>query len=79
MTYKELVDRTKDIDLEELNVFLGEPSNQIESISCYQDGLEWVERNIDEKQHILEIRGTEEEICETVFMDIGIIKKWSGY
>ena len=79
MTYKELLEKTKDIDLENLQVFLGKRSNLIESISLYQDGDEWVERNIDEKQNTLEIRGTEEEMCETVYYDINIILKWSGY
>ena len=79
MTYKELLEKTKDIDLESLQVFLGKRSNLIESISLYQDGDEWVERNIDEKQNTLEIRGTEEEMCETVYYDINIILKWSGY
>lgn len=79
MTYKELIERTKELDLKKLNVFLGEPSNQIGSISCYQDGLEWVERNIDERQNTWEIRGTEDEICDTIFMEIEINKELSGY
>ena len=79
MTYKELLEKTKDIDLKKLNVLLGEPSKEIESVSLYQDGDEWVERHIDEKQNTLEIRGTEEETCETVYFDIYIILKWSGY
>ena len=79
MTYKELLEKTKDIDLKKLNVLLGEPSREIESVSLYRDGDEWVERHIDEKQNTLEIRGTEDEMCETVYMDIQIIIKWSGY
>ena len=79
MTYKELLEKTKDIDLNKLNVLLGEPSREIESVSLYRDGDEWVERHIDEKQNTLEIRGTEDEMCETVYMDIQIIIKWSGY
>ena len=78
MTYKELLEKTKDIDLESLQVFLGKRSNLIESISLYQDGDEWVERNIDEKQNTWEIRGTEEEMCETVYMDITIALEMSG-
>ena len=79
MTYKELLEKTKDIDLKKLNVLLGEPSREIESLSLYQDGDEWVERHIDEKQNTLEIRGTEEELCESVYYNINIILKWSGY
>ena len=78
MTYKELLEKTKDIDLESLQVFLGKRSNLIESISLYQDGDEWVERNIDERQNTWEIRGTEEEMCETVYMDITIALEMSG-
>lgn len=78
MIYKELLEKTKDIDLESLQVFLGKRSNLIGSISLYQDGDEWVERNIDEKQNTWEIRGTEEEMCETVYMDITIALELSG-
>ena len=78
MTYKELLEKTKDIDLESLQVFLGKRSNLIGSISLYQDGDEWVERNIDERQNTWEIRGTEEEMCETVYMDITIALEMSG-
>lgn len=73
MTYKELLEKTKDIDLKKLNVLLGEPSREIGSVSLYRDGDEWVERNIDERQNTWEIRGTEEEMCETVYMDIETI------
>lgn len=79
MTYKELLEKTKDIDLKKLNVLLGEPSREIESLSLYQDGDEWVERHIDEKQNTLEICGTEEELCESVYYNINIILKWSWY
>ena len=78
MTYKELLEKTKDIDLEKLNVLLGEPSREIGSVSLYRDGDEWVERNIDERQNTWEIRGTEEEMCETVYMDITIALEMSG-
>lgn len=78
MTYKELLEKTKDIDLKKLNVLLGEPSREIGSVSLYRDGDEWVERNIDERQNTWEIRGTEEEMCETVYMDITIALEMSG-
>lgn len=50
----------------------------INSMSLYRDGDEWVERNIDERQNTWEIRGTEEEMCETVYMDITIALELSG-
>ena len=64
--------------MKKLNVFLGEPSREIGSVSLYRDGDEWVERNIDERQNTWEIRGTEEEMCETVYMDITIALEMSG-
>ncbi len=70
MTFKELIERTEDIDLEKLRVFLGKQSNLIDSVSCFQDGLEWVEKHIDDRQNTFEIRGTEEVICEYIFVNI---------
>ena len=78
MTYPQLLEKTKDIDLEKLHVFLGKRSNLIGSVSLYRDGDEWVERNIDERQNTWEIRGTEEEMCETVYMDIETILECMG-
>jgi hypothetical protein len=42
MTFNELVEVTKDMDLASLGVSLGKPADCIESLSCYQDGDEWV-------------------------------------
>ncbi len=70
MTYKELLEKTKDIDLEKLRVFLGMRSNLIDSVSLYREGDEWVERHIDDRQNTLEIRGTEEDMCESAYMYI---------
>ena len=70
MTYQQLLEKTKDIDLEKLRVFLGKRSNLIDSVSLYQDGDEWVERHIDDRQNTWEIRGTEEDVCEFMYVNI---------
>lgn len=70
MTFKELLEKTKDIDLEKLHVFLGKRSNLMDSMSFYREGDEWVERHIDDMQHTFEIRGTEEDMCESTYMYI---------
>ena len=70
MTYQQLLEKTKDIDLEKLRVFLGKRSNLIDSVSLYQDGDEWVERHIDDRQNTFEIRGTEEDVCEFMYVNI---------
>ncbi len=68
MTYQQLLEKTKDIDLEKLRVFLGMRSKLIDSVSLYQDGDEWVERHIDDRQNTFEIRGTEEDVCEGMYV-----------
>lgn len=70
MTYPQLLEKTKDIDLEKLHVFLGKRSNLIDAISLYREGDEWVERHIDDMQHTFEIRGTEENVCESTYINI---------
>ena len=70
MTYPQLLEKTKGIDLEKLHVFLGNRSNLIDSMSLYREGDEWVERHIDDRQNTLEIRGTEEDMCESMYANI---------
>lgn len=70
MTYPQLLEKTKDFDLERLRVFPGKRSNLIDSISLYREGDEWVERHIDDMQHTFEFRGTEEDVCESTYMYI---------
>ncbi len=70
MTYQQLLEKTKDFDLERLRVFLGKRSNLIGSVSLYREGDEWVERHIDDRQNTLEIRGTEEDMCEYMYVNI---------
>lgn len=70
MTFKELVEATKDIDLASLGVSLGKPANRIETLSCYQDGEEWVMLEVDDRQGVHETRGKEKEIVGLVYADI---------
>ena len=70
MTYPQLLEKTKNIDLEKLHVFLGKRSTLIDSVSLYREGDEWVERDIDDRQNTLEIRGTEEDMCESMYANI---------
>ena len=70
MTFNELVEVTKDMDLASLGVSLGKPANRIESLSCYKDGEEWVMLEVDDRQGAHETRGKEEEIVELVYADI---------
>lgn len=71
MTFKELIEITKDMDLASLGVSLGKPANRIETISCFQDGNQWVMLEVDDRQRVFEKRGEEEAIVRKVF---GIIK-----
>ena len=70
MTYPQLLEKTKGIDLEKLHVFLGNRSNLIDSMSLYREGDEWVERHIDDMQHTFEFHGSEEDACESTYMYI---------
>ena len=62
MTYSELVEMTKDIDLESLGIYLGKRSNMADTISCYEKDGQWVIREISERQEEYEETGSEEEI-----------------
>ena len=42
MTFDELVEKTKNMDLASMGISLGKPANRIESLSCYKDGDEWL-------------------------------------
>lgn len=72
MTFNELVEVTKDMDLASLGVSLGKPANRIESLSCYQDGDEWVMQKVDDRQRVYERRGKEEDIVRLVYGNIQI-------
>ena len=51
MTFNELLEVTKDIDLEALGVSLGKAANKCDMISCFVDGDEWVMQEVDDRQH----------------------------
>ena len=72
MTFNELLEITKDIDLESIGVFLGKPAFKLESISCFRDGDEWVIQEVNDRQKVSEKRGTEEDIVRKVYGNIKI-------
>ena len=53
MTFNELLEATKDFDLEAIGVSLCKPANRIETISCFKDGDEWVMLEVDDRQRHL--------------------------
>lgn len=70
MTFNELVEITKSMDLPSLGISLGKPADCIESLSCYQDGDEWVMLEVDDRQVVHERRGKEEDIVRKVYGSI---------
>ena len=70
MTFNELLEATKDFDLEAIGVSLGKPANRIETISCFKDGDEWVMLEVDDRQRVFEKRGEEEDIVRKVYGNI---------
>ncbi|MBO4766923.1 MAG: hypothetical protein J5532_06465 [Lachnospiraceae bacterium] len=70
MTYKELLEKTKDIDLESFRVYLGRRANVTESLSLYRDGDEWVMRIVDERQRDRTTRGSEKTMCDIMYENI---------
>ena len=57
MTFKELLEETKNMNLDAMGVSLGKPSNRVETISCFQEGDEWVMQEVDDRQRVFEKRG----------------------
>ena len=72
MLFSELLEATKDIDLEAIHVSLGKKSNSIGTLSCYQDGNDWVMVEIDDRQREYEKRGEEKDIVRKMFGNIKI-------
>lgn len=72
MTFNELVEVTKDMDLASMGISLGKPANRIESLSCYKDGDEWIMLQVDDRQRVHETRGKEEDIVRLVYAEIKI-------
>ena len=67
MTFNELLEVTKDINLEALGVSLGKPANRVETISCFKDGEDWVMLEVDDRQRVFEKRGKEEDIVSKLY------------
>lgn len=55
--FNELLEVTKDKDLEGLGVSLGKAANRSETISCFVDGDEWVMQEVNDRQRIFEKKG----------------------
>ena len=70
MTFNELVEATKDMDLVSIGVSLGKPADSIESISCFQDGDGWVILEVDDRQRTHEKRGKEEDMVRKMHGNI---------
>lgn len=70
MKFNELLEVTKDIDLEAVGVSLGKAANRSEMISCFVDGDEWVMQEVDDRQRVFEKRGKEEDIVRKVYGNI---------
>lgn len=70
MTFNELLEVTKDMNLDAMGVSLGKPSNRVETISCFQEGDEWVMQEVDDRQRVFEKRGKEEDIVRKVYGNI---------
>lgn len=62
MTFDELLEETKNLDLESKGIYLGKAANLPETVSCFQDGDQWVIQEINDRQTLFEKRGSEEEI-----------------
>ena len=75
MTFKELLEETKDMNLDAMGVSLGKPSNRVETISCFQEGDEWVMQEVDDRQRVFEKRGKEEDIIRKVFGNIKLRRR----
>lgn len=70
MTFNQLLQETKDLDLKAIGVSLGTPTNRIETISCFMDGDEWVMQEVNDRQRVFEKRGKEEDIVRKVYGNI---------
>ena len=75
MTFKELLEETKDMNLDAMGVSLGKPSNRVETISCFQEGDEWVMQEVDDRQRVFEKRGKEEDIIRKLFGNIKLRRR----
>lgn len=75
MMFKELLEETKDMNLDAMEVSLGKPSNRVETISCFQEGDEWVMQEVDDRQRVFKKRGKEEDIIRKVFGNIKLRRR----
>ena len=62
MKYQELLEKTKDIDLEKMGIYLGENVSKTGSVSCWKENGEWIVRSITDRQEEDIFKGDEETI-----------------
>ncbi len=77
MKINELIEATASIELKSLGVHIGERRDEVESTSVYKDEMthEYVLRQIDDRQHVWEQRGTEEDICRKAWALIRLLAR----
>ena len=75
MKYKELIEKTKDINLENLGVFLGKEVKGLGIMSLWQENNSWyLQQSLDSHRTLL-IQGSESDICEQMYQKILEITK----
>jgi hypothetical protein len=70
MTFNELLEKTKGLDLKSIGVYLGRQSNKVETISLWEENGEWILQEIDDKQKAFTKKGKEEDMCHKMFGNI---------
>lgn len=63
MKYKELMEKTKDLNLEEIGIYLGEKVDELETICLWKENDEWILRRTFDDGVERYWRGEEEDIC----------------
>lgn len=48
---------------------------ELKTISCFQEGDEWVMQEVDDRQRVFEKRGKEEDIIRKVFGNIKLRRR----
>lgn len=64
MSFQDLVNKTKDMDLEKMGIVLGKDSTSLNTICAYKENDEWIYKEYDDRGETIVIRDTEEKICK---------------
>ena len=67
MTYEELLEKTKNFDLDELDVFLGEKVPWTGAACLWKEGDVWKIQRILSPKKTANFTGTEDEMCTQMF------------